>query len=59
MAPDGGRFSDLVTRLLTGVAVAVVGLAAVWAGYPWFTVLVAAVVGRFATRKRRFGAVPA
>ena len=45
MAPDGGRFSDLVTRLLTGVAVAVVGLAAVWAGYPWFTVLVAAVVG--------------
>jgi phosphatidate cytidylyltransferase len=40
-----GSFQDLATRLLTGVAVAAVGLAAVWAGYPWFMLLVAAIVG--------------
>jgi phosphatidate cytidylyltransferase len=45
MAPESGRFPDLATRILTGSAVAVVGLAAVWAGYPWFTALVAGVVG--------------
>lgn len=45
MAPGGGRFSDLATRVLTGAAVAAVGLGAVWAGYPWFTALVAGVVG--------------
>jgi phosphatidate cytidylyltransferase len=45
MSLEGGRFADLAPRLLTGAAVAVVGLAAVWAGYPWFTALVAAIVG--------------
>ncbi len=38
-------FSDLSTRILTGLAIAIVGLAAVWAGYPWFTIFVAAVIG--------------
>ncbi|MGP1358925.1 phosphatidate cytidylyltransferase [Roseicyclus sp.] len=45
MALSRGSFSDLATRLLTGIAVAVVGLAAVWAGYPWFTLLVCLIVG--------------
>ncbi|MFW5655160.1 MAG: phosphatidate cytidylyltransferase [Roseicyclus sp.] len=45
MAPEPGRFSDLATRVLTGAAVAAVGLAAVWAGYPWFTALVSGIVG--------------
>jgi phosphatidate cytidylyltransferase len=44
--PDrSGSFSDLATRLSTGLAVAAVGLAAVWLGYPWFTLLVGAIVG--------------
>jgi phosphatidate cytidylyltransferase len=45
MALSGGSFQDLATRVLTGTAVAVVGLVAVWAGYPWFTLLVALIVG--------------
>ena len=45
MTGGRGSFSDLATRILTGVAVAAVGLGAVWAGYPWFTFLVAGIVG--------------
>jgi phosphatidate cytidylyltransferase len=45
MARARDSFSDLFTRILTGSAIAVVGLAAVWAGYPWFTLLVAAIIG--------------
>jgi len=37
-------FADLATRLATGVALAAVGLVAVWAGGWWFTALVIAVV---------------
>ena len=33
-------FSDLATRMATGLAIACVGLAAVWAGGWWFTGLV-------------------
>ncbi len=45
MTLSRGSFSDLATRIFTGLAVAAVGLAAVWAGYPWFTLLVSAIVG--------------
>jgi len=45
MARARDSFSDLLTRLLTGAAVAIVGLAAIWAGYPWFTLLVAVIIG--------------
>ncbi|MDG4648382.1 phosphatidate cytidylyltransferase [Roseibacterium sp. SDUM158017] len=45
MSLSRGSFSDLATRITTGAAVAAVGLAAVWAGYPWFTGLVACIVG--------------
>lgn len=38
-------FSDLATRVLTGTVIALVGLAAVWLGYPWFTLVVAAITG--------------
>jgi phosphatidate cytidylyltransferase len=42
MALGRDSFTDLSTRILTGVAIAVVGLGAVWAGSPWFTIFVAA-----------------
>ena len=42
LAPDS--FADLATRVATGAAVAVVGLAAVWAGAWWFTGLVLVIV---------------
>jgi phosphatidate cytidylyltransferase len=45
MARARDSFSDLSTRILTGLAIAVVGLAAVWAGAPWFTIFVAAIIG--------------
>ena len=45
MARRRDSFPDLATRILTGTAIAVVGLAAVWAGSPWFTLLVATLVG--------------
>jgi phosphatidate cytidylyltransferase len=45
MALGRDSFTDLSTRILTGVAIAVVGLGAVWAGSPWFTLFVAAVIG--------------
>jgi phosphatidate cytidylyltransferase len=38
-------FSDLATRMATGLAIACVGLAAVWAGGWWFTGLVLVMVG--------------
>jgi len=38
-------FSDLATRMATGLAIACVGLAAVWAGGWWFTGLVLGMVG--------------
>ncbi|MCU4654559.1 phosphatidate cytidylyltransferase [Roseibacterium sp. SDUM158016] len=54
-----GSFPDLATRILTGTAVAVVGLTAVWAGYPWFTLLVAAIVGGLVWElSRMLGAEP-
>lgn len=37
-------FSDLATRVATGVVIAAVGLSAVWAGGWWFTALVVLVV---------------
>ncbi len=37
-------FADLATRLATGVALAAVGLTAVWAGGWWFTALVLLIV---------------
>lgn len=37
-------FSDLATRVATGVVIAAVGLTAVWAGGWWFTALVAVLV---------------
>jgi phosphatidate cytidylyltransferase len=45
MARARDSFSDLTTRILTGTAIAIVGLGAVWAGAPWFTLFVAAVIG--------------
>ena len=45
MSLGRASFADLATRLLTGTAVAAVGLLAVWIGYPWFTLLVALLVG--------------
>jgi phosphatidate cytidylyltransferase len=45
MALKRDSFSDLSTRVLTGAAIAIVGLGAVWAGSPWFTIFVAAVIG--------------
>ncbi|AHM04998.1 Phosphatidate cytidylyltransferase [Roseibacterium elongatum DSM 19469] len=44
MALSRDSFSDLLTRLLTGIVLAAVGLGAVWAGHPWFSLLVVAVV---------------
>ncbi|MBO6603524.1 MAG: phosphatidate cytidylyltransferase [Roseicyclus sp.] len=38
-------FSDLAVRMVTGVAMAIVGLAAVWAGGWWFIGLVLLIVG--------------
>lgn len=37
-------FPDLLTRMMTGALIAVVGLGAVWVGHPWFTLLVVAVI---------------
>ncbi len=45
MALKADSFSDLATRLATGALIAVVGLAAVWAGGWWFTLLVTLIVG--------------
>lgn len=45
MALERESFSDLSTRILTGSAIAAVGLGAVWLGYPWFTALVAGIIG--------------
>ncbi|GAA5081231.1 phosphatidate cytidylyltransferase [Roseibacterium beibuensis] len=44
MSLSRDSFSDLLTRLVTGVLIAAVGLAAVWAGHPWFSLLVVAIV---------------
>lgn len=40
MALAQGSFADLATRMATGLVLACVGLAAVWAGGWWFTALV-------------------
>ncbi|WP_296476693.1 phosphatidate cytidylyltransferase [Roseinatronobacter sp.] len=45
MSGTSGSFGDLRDRTLSGVAMAVVGIAAVWAGGLWFTVLVCALCG--------------
>jgi phosphatidate cytidylyltransferase len=45
MTLPAGRWDDLATRIGSGGAVAVVGLAAVWAGGLWFLALAAAVGG--------------
>lgn len=45
MALSRDSFADLATRVATGAILAVVGLAAVWLGHPWFTLMVVAVVG--------------
>jgi phosphatidate cytidylyltransferase len=44
MALSRDTFSDLTTRILTGTAIAIVGLVAVWAGSPWFTLTVAGII---------------
>jgi len=46
-APGGGgdRWSDLGPRIASALAMAVVGIAAVWAGGPWFTGLCVAAAG--------------
>lgn len=44
MAHARDSFSDLTTRMATGAVIALVGLAAVWAGGWWFTALVALLV---------------
>lgn len=44
MAFARDNFSDLATRMVTGLVLAVVGLAAVWAGGWWFTTLVVILV---------------
>jgi len=43
--PGDGRFADLGPRVLSGVVMAAVGIAAVWAGGLWFALLVALAVG--------------
>lgn len=45
MALSRDSFSDLAARMATGVAVATIGLVAVWLGHPWFTLLVGAIIG--------------
>lgn len=44
MALSRESFSDLAARMVTGFAVALVGLIAVWLGHPWFTALVVVIV---------------
>lgn len=44
MAVTRDSFADLATRLVTGLALSVVGLVAVWAGGWWFTLVVLAIV---------------
>ena len=44
MALTRDSFADLATRMATGLVLAVVGLAAVWAGGWWFTALVLLIV---------------
>lgn len=43
MTGAGGRFADLAPRVASGVAMAAVGLGAVWAGGWWFLALIVAV----------------
>jgi phosphatidate cytidylyltransferase len=45
MTGTSGSFADLRDRTLSGLAMAVVGIAAVWAGGLWFTLLVCALCG--------------
>lgn len=40
-----GKWGDLRVRVLSGLAVAALGIAAIWAGGPWFVALVVAAVG--------------
>lgn len=44
MSLSRDSFADLLTRLVTGVLIAAVGLGAVWAGHPWFSLLVVTIV---------------
>ncbi|ATX66592.1 phosphatidate cytidylyltransferase [Roseinatronobacter bogoriensis] len=45
MTGTSGSFADLRDRSLSGLAMAAVGIAAVWAGGLWFTLLVCALCG--------------
>lgn len=45
MSGQSGSFADLRDRSLSGLVMAVIGIAAVWAGGLWFTLLVCAMCG--------------
>ena len=45
MSPGARNWDDLKSRVLTAVAMVVVGLGALWAGGPWFLALLALVIG--------------
>ncbi|PRX32671.1 phosphatidate cytidylyltransferase [Meinhardsimonia xiamenensis] len=49
----GGRWEDLAPRVITGVALAVIGVAALWAGGWWFRALVALATGAIFWEMRR------
>ncbi|MBM1218920.1 phosphatidate cytidylyltransferase [Ponticoccus sp. SC2-23] len=42
---EPARWGDLTTRIVSGLAIAVVGIAAIWAGGPWFEMLAIFVAG--------------
>jgi len=42
---NSSKYADLVTRTVTGISIAVLGLGAVWAGGFWFTALAAIAAG--------------
>ncbi|MEZ5912184.1 MAG: phosphatidate cytidylyltransferase [Paracoccaceae bacterium] len=42
---DGAKFADLRTRLISGGVMAAVGVAAIWAGGPWFSALAVIAAG--------------
>ena len=42
---DPARWGDLTTRIVSGLAIAVVGISAIWAGGPWFEMLAIFVAG--------------
>jgi len=44
-SPEPARWGDLTTRITSGAAIALVGIAAIWAGGPWFEMLAIFVAG--------------